>query len=484
MGPSPYDIAWMTRVSADGGDGPRWPALVNWLTEHQWLDGSWGSSIRYYHDRILCTLAAIIALKEQGIDHEITEAITRGERYIWHNLHRLRHDPFEMVGFELILPTLLIEATDLGLDVPKHTCGYGRIRQEKLRLIPPELLYSPKITTVHSLEFLGKDGDPERMQKALAVNGSLGNSPATTSYYMLQGGNDNQALAYLHDMLDHNGHAIYLHPFRAFELAWVLHSLSSCQEPLINLVDDSVWKQLQDNLGECGTGLDPTFGIEDSDTTSVTMLLLRLAGYSVDPAILARFEDTERHIFRTYDYERNVSISTNIHALEALSVLPDYPDKEQSRDRILAFLLAHRTFDTYWVDKWHASPYYATAHVIAGISKAAPRMLNECRRTIEWLTHTQREDGSWGFFDQGTAEETAYALTALLHSSRRFPISKDLIRRGAVFLYREITEETNQSENYHYPPLWLGKPLYVPRDIVQASVLSTLMLYEETFGSL
>jgi halimadienyl-diphosphate synthase len=484
MGPSPYDIAWMARVPADADGGPRWPELINWLTEHQWLDGSWGGSIRYYHDRILCTLAAIIALKEHGTDHEITEAIERGERYIWHNLHRLRHDPFEMVGFELILPTLLIEATDLGLDVPKHTCGYGRIRQEKLRLIPPKLLYSPKVTTVHSLEFLGKDGDSERMQQALAVNGSLGNSPATTSYYVLQGGDDDQALAYLHAMLDHNGHVIYLHPFRAFELAWVLHSLSSCQEPLINLVDDSVWKQLQDNLGEYGTGLDPTFGIEDSDTTSVTMLLLRLAGYSADPTILARFEDTERHIFRTYDYERNVSISTNIHALEALSVLPNYPNREQSRDRILALLLAHRTFDTYWVDKWHASPYYATAHVLSGISKTAPRMLDECRRTVEWLTHTQREDGSWGFFDQGTAEETAYALTALLHSSRRFPINKDLFKQGADFLYREVAETTNRLEDYHYPPLWLGKPLYVPRDIVQASVLSALILYEETFGSL
>ncbi len=484
MDPSPYDIAWMARVPADGGDGPRWPELIGWLLENQWLDGSWGGPIRYYHDRILCTLAAIIALKERGESRETTEAIERGERYIWHNLHRLRHDPCELVGFELILPTLLVDALDLGLDVPKHKCGYGRIRQEKLRLIPPRLLYSPKVTTVHSLEFLGREGDPERMRQALAVNGSLGNSPATTSYFLLQGGNDDRALAYLHEMLAHNGHVIYLHPFRAFELAWVLHSLSSCQEPLANLVDGSVWKELQDNLGECGTGLDPTFGIEDSDTTSVTMLLLRLAGYPVNPDILVRFEDKEKHTFRTYDYERNISISTNIHALEALSLLPDYPNREESRDRILAYLLAHRTFDTYWMDKWHASPYYATAHVLVGISKATPGMLGECRRTVEWLMHTQREDGSWGFFDQGTAEETAYAMTALLHCRRCFSIETDLLRRGADFLCRETTETANWHEDYHHPPLWLGKPLYVPRDIVRASILAALILYEETFGTL
>jgi halimadienyl-diphosphate synthase len=483
MGPSPYDIAWMARVPTNGG-GPQWPELIDWLIEHQWLDGSWGGSIRYYHDRILCTLAAIIALKEHYSNHTDEEAIKRGERYIWHNLHRLRHDPFEMVGFELILPALLTEALDLGLDVPKHTCGYGRIRQEKLRLIPPSLLYSPRITTVHSLEFLGKEGDPERMRQALAVNGSLGNSPATTSYYLLQGGDDARALSYLHGMLEHNGHVIYLYPFRAFELAWVLHSLSFCQDTLTELVDASVWGTLQGNLGELGTGLDPTFGIEDSDTTSVTMLLLKMAGYSVDPVILARFEDKERHVFRTYDYERNVSISTNIHVLEALSLITDYPHREESQEHILAFLLANRTFDTYWVDKWHASPYYATAHVLMGISRAAPRMLDECRRTVEWLIHTQREDGSWGFFDKGTVEETAYALIALLHCGRGFSIGEGLFKRGADFLYREITETPNWRDTYDHSPLWLGKPLYVPLDIVRASTLAALVLYEETFGAL
>ena len=481
MGPSPYDIAWMARVPDDSGTGPRWPELIDWLLDHQWCDGSWGGPIKYYHDRILCTLAAIIALKEYGQDHLAAEAIERGERYIWHNLHRLRHDPFELVGFELILPTLLMEALDLGLDVPRHTCGYGAIRRQKLDLIPPHLLYSPKVTTVHSLEFLGKDGDPERIRQALAVNGSLGNSPATTSYYLLREGNDDRALAYLQSMLSHNQQVIYLHPFHTFELAWVLHSLSFCNEPLANLVDASAWEELRDNLNERGIGLDPTFGIEDGDITSVTVRLLTLVGYPVDPAILARFEDKEKHVFRTYDYERNASIGTNVHALEAISLLPDYPDREESRDRVLAYLMAHRVFDTYWVDKWHASPYYATMHVLVGISRAAPEMLGECHRAVEWIIHTQREDGSWGYFDPGTLEETAYALTALLHCRQQFPIDDRSLREGAAYLLRQVAEG---HDNYFYPPLWIGKPLYVPRDVVKASILAALMLYREVFGSL
>ncbi len=481
MGPSPYDIAWMARLPDDGGDGPRWPKLINWLLNNQWLDGSWGGPIVYYHDRILCTLAAIIALKEHGQDHLAAEAIERGARYIWHNLHRLRHDPFELVGFELIFPTLLMEALDLGLDVPRHTCGYGQIRRQKLNLIPPDLLYSPKVTTVHSLEFLGKDGDPEKMRQALAVNGSLGNSPATTCYYLLRGGDDARALAYLQDMLAHNGHVIYLHPFHTFELAWVLHSLSFCNEPLVNLVDASAWEELGNDLSEHGIGLDPTFGIEDGDITSVTARLLTSVGHSVDPATLARFEDKEKHVFRTYEYERNASIGTNVHALEAISMLPDYPNREESRDRILAFLMAHRIYDTYWVDKWHASPYYATMHVLVGLSRAAPEMLEECHRAVEWIVHTQREDGSWGYFEKGTLEETAYALTVLLHCRQCFPIDDRRLRNGATYLYRETVEGYN---DHLYPPLWIGKPLYTPRDVVRASILAVFILYEETFGSI
>jgi len=238
-----------------------------------------------------------------------------------------------------------------------------------------------------------------------------------------------------------------------------------------------VWETLHKDLTEKGAGFDPTFGIADGDTTSVTTLVLKLAGYTIDSNILAQFEG-EKHIFRTYDYERNASISTNVHALEALSLFPQYPNRRESQDRILAFLLGHRAFDTYWVDKWHASPYYSTAHVLAGISRASPSILGECRRTIEWLVHTQREDGSWGFFDLGTAEETAYALAALLHCSQYFPTNKSVLRRGAAYLYQELESAQN---NYHYPPLWIDKSLYVPQDIVKASILATLILYEETF---
>ena len=150
MGPSPYDIAWLARLRAADGQA-RWPELVDWLLEHQAPDGSWGGATVYYHERIIVTLAAVIALCENGHSHGtcVREAVQRGERYLWQHLHLLPRDPFELVGFELIMPTLLGEARNLGLDVPSHACGYAEIQTAKLRLIPSDLLYSPRLTTVH-----------------------------------------------------------------------------------------------------------------------------------------------------------------------------------------------------------------------------------------------------------------------------------------------------------------------------------------------
>ena len=64
LGASAYDVAWLARLS--DGASVRWPQLTDWLLDNQWLDGSWGGTIRYYHDRILSTLAAVIALKEHS----------------------------------------------------------------------------------------------------------------------------------------------------------------------------------------------------------------------------------------------------------------------------------------------------------------------------------------------------------------------------------------------------------------------------------
>lgn len=477
MGPSPYDIAWLARLRNLANGDAHWPDLIEWLLENQHPDGSWGGEIVYYHDRIINTLVAAIALRENGHTRQAQKAIQRAERYLWQHLHLLPRDPFELVGFELILPTLLDEARTLGLDVPNHACGYEEIQTAKLRLIPPEMLYSPRITTIHSLEFLGRSGDTKQLREALASNGSLGNSPATTAYYLLLCPGDRQAIAYLEAVRCHMGHAIMLYPFHLFELIWVLNNLAFSGLPITEFATQNIWEELQKNLGPGGIALDPTFDIPDGDNTAVCSRLLTLAGYDVDPLILAQFEDKKTRTFRTYSYERNASVGTNVHALETLSLMPNYPDCRDVRKQIAIMLLDNRMFNIYWIDKWHTSPYYATAHALVGLLREGSYLAHACRHSIDWLLHTQRNDGSWGFFKHGTPEETSYTLTALLYYHRYEPIDPDVLHRGAAYLLR-----TYQGANSTYPALWIDKCLYVPYDIVRSAVLAALILYDETFG--
>lgn len=478
MSPSPYDIAWLARVSASPSDGARWPDLVEWLMTHQHADGSWGSHIVYYHDRIICTLAAAIALQKHGHQPETKGALTRATRYLWRNIHRLMSDPFELVGFELIFPTLLSTAQSLRLDVPTHTCGYGALQKAKIRLIPPDLLYSPQITVVHSLEFLGRLADPQKLSAALARNGSLGNSPAATAYYLLLNQADTRALTYLETMRTHLGHVMYLYPFRLFELTWTLNNLAFCGRPITDFAGPEIWDELAAAMTPNGIGLDPSFGIADGDCTSVGLRLLARAGRAVDPQILKHFEDPKTHTFKTYSYERNASVGTNVHALEALNLLSDYPDRRMAQENVVLMLLDQRQFDVYWVDKWHASPYYATAHALVGLLQGDFHLFYFCQPTVEWILHTQRDDGSWGFFKDGTAEETAYALTALLHYHRYKPVDPEVLKRGVAYLAQA------HADNTPYPDLWIGKCLFTPYDVVRAAILSALLLYTEMFGRL
>jgi len=480
MNASPYDTAWLARVSGGNGQGQRWPELVHWLLDHQLQDGSWGGQIEYYHDRILCTLATIIALKECGDGSRVEPAIRQGEQYIWRNFHFLHHDPVELVGFELIFPTLLALARTLDLDVPAHSCGYGSIRAAKLRLLPMELLYSPDTSVAFSLEFLGVKGEPEHLSRALSVNGSIANSPATTAYLLMQGGGDRPALDYLEKMRGLPGGIPHFYPLGTFEIAWILEHLTFGGLSLNDgdLMSPALWSKLESSVGPDGVSMDPAFGIKDGDTTAVTARVLLLNGRQVDPRVLQHFEDPESRIFRTFRFERNASVSTNAHALEALALMPDYPDRQEVWDRVVTMLLASRKYQSYWIDKWHASPLYATSHVLISLLQSKEPLVSECLGSLDWLVHLQRDDGSWGFFGCGTAEETAYALLTLLHYHRQFNlVDRQVLRRGAAFLWR------TPGRNRALPDLWIAKSLFAPEGVVRAAILAAMQLYLDTFGN-
>ncbi len=490
MSPSLYDAAWLLRFKTREGR-PYKPDYLEWLLERQHADGSWGANIQYYHhDRIICTLIAAIAMTEQEPSPEVREAIKNAETYLWQHAHMLFRDPAftELVGFELLFPTLMETARERGLTLPKHNFGMGDLQNEKLRLIPPEMLYSRNLTTVHSIEFLGPDVPAGELHNAVFENGSLGNSPSATAYYLMLCLNQNQtpeksSLAYLDRVTKKYVTTNYLFPFRNFEKLWVVNNFAVTDGifPIKEWLPDSFLDELQQRVEGSGVSLDDEFGIPDADCTSVAYYLLGLAGRFPDPAALAHFEVPGQQFFRTYFFERNLSVSTNIHALEALRLMPQYPEREAVMQKIKVMLLNSRRFKLFWTDKWHASPYYATAFALVALLDGNSESQTVCQDTIDWLTHAQRSDGSWGFFNSGTMEETAYALLALQRAYRYGLIEADVLRRGMDFLMVHLETIDPEAD---YEELWLGKCLYAPYDIIHSAVLAAILHHEALFGRL
>jgi halimadienyl-diphosphate synthase len=219
------------------------------------------------------------------------------------------------------------------------------------------------------------------------------------------------------------------------------------------------------NLWEPGTGIAQASGYtpKDSDDTSLTYETLRRFNYDLDIEAVLHYEEEE--CFRCFALEANPSISANIHVLGALRHA-GFSIHHPSVQKTLNFLRRSQTLRLFWFDKWHASPYYATAHAIIACAKYCDDLVQDA---VYWLLKTQNPDGSWGYYPTPTAEETAHCIQALcIWRQSGNPIPDDAIQRGAAWLQAHAEPP--------YPPLWIGKCLYSPELVVRSTIMSALLL--------
>lgn len=473
-----YDTAWLAGLAHPRRRAARFPTALQWLVENQQHDGSWGGALPYQHDRILSTLAALPAIATFGRRAADRQSVERGTRYLWQHGHLLASEKAELVGFELLLPALIQRAQKSGIAVPPHLDIYGPQRAHKLSLIPAEALYSPRTTLVHSLEFLGRQAEPDRLRSAQAENGAIGNSPAATAFFLDQT-NDTRAEAYLRHCLEYTGGATVpvLHPCETFELLWAAYHLYLAGVPAARLLQPDDQAALREALGRGGVSLAPSFPIADADDTAVALLLLNDLGETVDPSVLAAFALPEGH-FASFPFERHPSVGVNLHVLHTLLYVAGYPDRQAVIGRLLDYLLDSQIDSLYWLDKWHISPYYATAHALCVLSHlpaaARERVAPAVERARLWLRQTQNPDGSWGFYGQATAEETAYAMLGLLADPAAMePADQRRAVRAGRFL--------RSTDHSAHPPLWIDKCLYLP-ELVVTSVIESAHRALETGG--
>jgi halimadienyl-diphosphate synthase len=457
-----YDTAWTARVLNEFGT-PVFPECIKWLLENQHSDGSWGCQVLNYHDRLLSTLATIIALKE--IDgRRYSNCIQKGETYIWENLKNLELDNTRLIGSELLFPSLMKEAHSLGLDLPYHIKVYQREYQLKLKKIDQSLWYSPLTTLSFSFEFLGDTVDLDKLAEIQLPNGSVATSPAATAFFLKHTHNEN-AFSYLKTVLSltGDGSAMTVYPVEVFEYGWILYNFMLARLFFERYTD--VCDFLAAHLKDQGIGHSAQFPVCDADDTAVVYKVLQPGKYSLDYQVFDLYWTGE--YYQTFHYELDPSMSTNIHVLDFVQSCPEFPNKEQVTENIIHFLKKNIHPQGFWIDKWHVSPYYPTAHAVLALSDVAPSLAG---KAVSWILETQNENGTWG---GNTVEETAYAVQALLHYHQKVDhIDTSVVSDALPHITHEVLPLAGE-----LPELWIGKVLYSPQHVVLSSLASASIMY-------
>lgn len=459
-----YDTSWLARLSLkypnQGFDD-----AYDWLLRAQRFDGSWGADVNHYHDRMVCTLSCVIALRLAG-DASHDKRISKALNYIWHNIDRLYTDTNDTINFRGIASLLFSEAADLGLDVPQNVY----FKHDKSGAKLSRLRSRPELWQRHPIAFSLECFNPTLAdaESIIAANGSVGASPAASAAVLINSDTPNsRILDFLQESIQADGGIANNVPIDLFEIIWSLNVLRQANaiqpdDPAVKRCLDHIYQQWHP---EYGLGHSSSFAAPDLDDASTAFAVLNWAGYPVSPQAFSYYEEADH--FRCFADESDPSLSAHIRLLAALKMCPDYPETLRWIEKILGFLAEHAKANRAWTDKWHSSPFYLRSIAVSALHKLDNGLAAE---HLRWILKTQHEDGGWGYFQRSTSEETAYALHALLYwHCHVAAVDTASIEQGVRYLLRHLDARKT--------PLWIGKCLYTPPQVVQAAILSALHCY-------
>lgn len=481
--------------------------LAPWLTGHrervqfllatQRRDGAWAAGDEYGLVPTLSATEALLSTVRSAAapDPASAEAARRGlDRLLRWLGDGGGYQAPDTPAIELIVPAL-IESLNRHLDELAHRPVRGLAGWPAGTRLPTPAGVSgallvalrarlaagtPAPTKVlHSLEVVGPAAGRADLARPVAP-GTIGASPAATAAWLAGRPGDpaaaGSAVGYLQAVAGRYGGPVpSVVPIAPFERAWVLNLLldggfrPAVPAQLITLLAEP----LRSGAMAGGAGLPP-----DADTTSATLRVLARLGVPVRLDCLRSFE-TDSH-FCTWHGERTPSVTTNAHVLDAFghraSTAAGGPAERAVVDKLVGWLAGQQLPDGSWLDKWHASPYYATLCCALSLYRfggTAHQAATAVRRAVRWTLDSQRLDGSWGRW-YGTVEETAYAVQLLVLTRPAQAAGRDgaawaAAARGLGFLARSAGRLPD-------PPLWHDKDLYVPAAIVRAATLAAFRL--------
>jgi hypothetical protein len=411
--PTAYDTA-LAAVQSTPGDPtrPAFPQALDWLLQTQHGDGTWGGAITHHHDRVVSTLAALAALAK------------------WRET----------------APAPLLLQERIGAAAWGAGAHFARLH---LDLQP----------TAGFLQVIGRLVAEARW-RGIAVPG------APPSPSPLAGGLGSERLAMADDVAA-DGAATPLLPLPALETAWVIHALALIGPPRTSSMDSLTPSlgRLMDLLQQPAVA-QPTdlLPAADIDARAMAFRVLTWAGHQPDATSLLAWLDSPAAVAGP------ASALALAHLFEALNDAAPFAGKERGTRRALALLTESCGAEGQWFDHRHASPFLPTAHAII----ALPASLTLTRDAVRYLEDAQLSDGSWGYFDRGTVEETAYCLQALgRHHRAGGAVNPQQLEAGA----RWLAARAGQGHHEH-PPLFVGRALYCPTRMVEAAALAALAITE------
>ncbi|KAB2605326.1 ent-copalyl diphosphate synthase [Pyrus ussuriensis x Pyrus communis] len=351
---SAYDTAWVALVEDVESSGlPQFPSSLQWIANNQLPDGSWGDSeIFTAHDRIINTIACVVALKSWNVHPDKCE---KGMTYFKKNISKLGNENAEHmpIGFEVAFPSVLEMARSLNLDVPDDCPVLHEIyamRDLKLTRIPREIMHKVPTTLLHSLE--GMAGlDWEKLLKLQSHDGSFLFSPASTAYALMQTKNPN-CMNYLSKAVrKFNGGVPNVYPVDLFEHVWVVDRLqrlgiSRYFEPQLKECINYVSRYWTEK-GICWAR---NSEVQDIDDTAMAFRLLRLHGHQVSPDVFKHFKKGNEFI--CFVGQSTQAVTGMYNLLRASQVMfPGETILEEAKDFSTKFLREKQASNEL-LDKW------------------------------------------------------------------------------------------------------------------------------------
>ncbi|KAJ0053559.1 hypothetical protein Pint_03312 [Pistacia integerrima] len=291
---SAYDTAWVALVEdVNGSRAPQFPCSLQWIAKNQLPDGSWGDDkIFSAHDRLINTLACVVALKSWNIHEDKCE---KGMRFFNENISKIdnENDEHMPIGFEVAFPSLLEIARSLEIEVTGNSAVLQKIytkRNLKLTRIPRDIMHNMPTTLLHSLEGM-PDLDWNKLLKLQCQDGSFLFSPSSTAYALMQT-KDDKCLKYLKRTVQRfNGGVPNVYPVDMFQRLWAVDRLqrlgiSRFFQAEITQSMDYVYRYWTEE-GICWAR---NTRVHDIDDTAMGFRLLRLHGFDVSADVFQHFE--------------------------------------------------------------------------------------------------------------------------------------------------------------------------------------------------